>query len=418
MKVSVCVIVYDRIENVKTWLNCWEKSDTEDAELSIIHNYKSIEDIVIVKKLCEKYTGVNYIQRQNIGYDIGAFQDVCKERLYKFNNDWEYLLWCTDDVIPMKRTFIKDFLNTNKAGTPCMHISTEVTNHVRTTGFMISKRMAGLLTFQKDRIETKEECYYFEHRGGRNTLYHQLIRNGEAPFMLSKVDQSPLWDTGNKRSLTYKRMEEHNAAFSDSYIPPVPREKSVAIICTIFNAYPTVIGSLIDQTFKNWKLYLIHDGKPDGTFKIKEIVDSIGDDRIVYIETESRSGNWGHRIRRDYLQSLKERDFDYVLITNHDNYHIPSFLEKMIAPLENNNFVASYCSEMIHSYVDHKVMTCSMRRGHVDCAGVIVKKDIACEIGFNNIEEHSADWFYFQDIINKYGARSFAKVNGCLLVHN
>jgi Glycosyl transferase family 2 len=418
MKISVCVVIYDRVENLKIWLNCWDSSDKEDAELTIIHNYKSIEDIVLFKKLCENHEGVKYIQRQNVGYDIGALQDVCMERLYKFCNEWDFLIWCTDDTIPMKKTFIKDLVNKNKPGSPCMHISSEITNHVRTTGFVISKRISKLLTFNKKRIETKDDCYYFEHRGGRNTLYHQLIRNGEAPFMVSDLKKSPLWDISNKRSRSLNRMAEHNSVFKKNFDMYASKERSVAIICTIYNAYPTVIGSLIDQIFKNWKLFLVHDGKPDTHFNIKGIVDSIGDGRIVYVETESRSGNWGHKIRRDYLRSIKETDFDYVLITNHDNYHVPSFLEKMIAPLENNNFVASYCSDMIHSYVDHKVMPCSMRRGHVDCAGVIVKKDIACEIGFNKIEEHSADWFYFQDIINKYGARSFAKVNGCLLVHN
>ena len=50
--------------------------------------------------------------------------------------------------------------------------------------------------------------------------------------------------------------------------------------------------------------------------------------------------------------------------------------------------------------------------------GVLVRKSIACSIGFNHVEEHSADWFYFEDIIKKHGTQSFAPVRGCLLSHN
>ncbi len=165
-------------------------------------------------------------------------------------------------------------------------------------------------------------------------------------------------------------------------------------------------------------MYLVHDGKSDEKHRIRESVSFFNDERIIYQETEERGEYWGHKIRMDYLQKLKDSDFDYVLITNHDNYHVPNYLEKMIFPLNNINFVASYCSGMAHSYVEYRYMPCYLKRGHVDCAGVVVKKDVACEIGFNHITEHSADWFYFQDIINKYGAHSFVKVEGCLLVHN
>jgi hypothetical protein len=39
-------------------------------------------------------------------------------------------------------------------------------------------------------------------------------------------------------------------------------------------------------------------------------------------------------------------------------------------------------------------------------------------VGWNDVTSHSADWFFFNDIINRYGQHSFAKVEGCLLIHN
>lgn len=428
MKISVCVIVYNRIENLQRWLHCWEQCDKTNASLTVIHNYEKVEDVVIYNNLCKGYADVTYIQRQNIGYDIGAFQDVCLERLYKFDNDWDYLLWCTDDTIPMSRDFVQKFLNVTQVGSPVMHISSEVTDHVRTTGFRISKRVSKSLTFPSDRVTSKQECYHFEHLGGRKTLFHQLRSLGEEAFMISNLANSPLWDIGHRKSIKLRRMQEHDKAFyyaeevsaklNVPYYEPKKIGDKVAVICTIYNAFPDVIGSMLAQTHKNWVLYLVHDGKSDGTINIQGIVDAVNDTRIIYIETPERAGYWGHTIRRDYLQNLRNTDFDFVLITNHDNHHVPSFLQKMITPLMDGKYFASFCSEMVHSYVDHKVMICRLKRGHVDCAGVVIRKDIACEIGFVHVHEHSADWFYFQDIINKYGDKKFVRVQGCLLVHN
>ena len=97
----------------------------------------------------------------------------------------------------------------------------------------------------------------------------------------------------------------------------------------------------------------------------------------------------------------------------------------MIEPLEmDKNLVASYCSDMVHSYKpsggNNKwgVIPCSMQLGYIDCASVIVRKSVAVEIGWRDINGHSSDWTYFSDIIKKYGANRWAKVPGCLFVHN
>jgi len=48
----------------------------------------------------------------------------------------------------------------------------------------------------------------------------------------------------------------------------------------------------------------------------------------------------------------------------------------------------------------------------------MVKKDIACEIGWTDVDSHSSDFTYFDQIAKKYGPSNFIPVKGCLLVHN
>lgn len=414
----VAVIVYDRFDNMKRWIECWEQCDQSLAELVIIHNYKTVEDSLKYGNYCREH-GIKYVLRENIGFDIGAFQDVCRERLGGFPNDWNNLLWVTDDTIPMRKDFANVFFDALKetgVGLSCMHISKEVTLHIRTTGFCISKRVSRKLAFPANPIKTKSECYSFEHRGGEKTLYKQIKRMGLNPVQVTDLKISPLWDIGNHVFLKLNRMAEHNHVFSSVTRTHVDPTK-VTFICPIFNSFPEIIPSLINQTHKNWELLLIHDG-PNET-NLEQLIKAIGDNRIKYSETPYRSGNWGHKIRSEALSNLKESNTNYVVITNPDNHHVPVYIEYMMNGFKKNpNAVATYCSKMVHSYRAWDSQDCRIERGWVDCAGVMVKKDIACDVGWNNITDHSADWLYFADIVKKYGTNRFAKVPGCLLVHN
>lgn len=411
MRTIVAVIVHNRFDNLVRWVECMKQC--EGGELVIIHNYANLEDYSKYSQYCIE-NNVSYAPRMNVGFDIGAFQDVCLERLDRFDNNWDNMLWVTDDVIPMSKDFIQRFLNKLAPNTlPCMEVSKEVTPHIRTTGFMVTKVVSKKIQFSVPKITTKDECYYFEHRGKKETLYHQVIRMGLTPTMVATLAHSPLWDTGNKRHLRMNRMGQHQIVFKNHLI-----NDKVTVICPIYNSYPNIIGDMMCQTHQNWELLLIHDGKSDSDL-IKRIVEAVNDPRIKYKETENRVGSWGHKIRRDALASIANSNSEFVVITNPDNHFVPVFLEYMLNPmLASSTVVASYCSHMVHSYKAWEVIPCSMKRGYVDCAGVVIRKDVACAIGFNHVEQHSADWFFFEDIMKVHSIRNFAKVNGTLLIHN
>jgi hypothetical protein len=410
VKIIVSVIVYNRLENLKRWLRCWKDCDQTNAELVIVHNDDGQSERF--KTICDE-AKVKYVHRVNIGMDIAAFQDVCRERLSGFPNEWDYLLWITDDTLPMQKDFIRPFiekLQDPSNGLSCMQISKSTPGniwHVRTTGFCISKEISKKLTFPADPIRTRQECYSFEHRGGKKTLSEQIRAMGLACVQVAKNAESPLFDTGYWKRLN--REDEHEAVF------PSGKKKgdTVTFICTIYNTYPQIISSLILQTHQNWRLILIHDG-PNET-GLKSQIPS--DKRITYIETKERKGNYGHHLRQWALNEFELGS--HVVVTNADNYYTPVFIEYMLQGFKKSHTaVATYCTETVHSYKGWQILPAKLERGYLDCGAVVIKSNIAKEVGWRDIKDHSADWTFFSDIASKYSWRNFIPVRGALFVHN
>lgn len=412
MTTVVAIIVYDRLPNLHRWLDAWDMCEKHNTELVVIHNHDHINHRIAYKKACEEH-GVRYFPRQNVGFDIGAFRDVCQGKIRNFP-DFDQLLWITDDTIPMRRDFVQHFRLQPGHGIKCMEISAKnAPIHVRTTGFSIAKTTCDRLVFPEPLI-TKEHCYHFEHRGGAKTLMMQVQRMGLKCTMICDPMQSPLWDTGNRSY--WLRMDEFKKAFGKPVEIPAGATggSHVTVICPIYEQYPEIIGSMLNQTHKNWTLRLVHDGP--NTTGVARFVKFINDPRIVYEETIERGGNWGHYIRATELQLLDKTD--YVVITNADNHHVPVYLERLLLGFNLPNTVATYCSDMIHSYKAWQVIQCKLVRGYVDCAGVMVRAEVAKEVGWRDTESHSSDWTYFEDIIKLHGVQKFRKVIGCLLIHN
>lgn len=410
-KTVVCIVVYNRLHHLKHWLKCWEHCVQVGAQLVVIQNHDA--DSPSYQELCEEY-GALYLARPNVGFDIGAFQDVCADRLLGFPA-WERLLWLTDDTFPMRPTFLQEFHEAMVPGVgiACMEVSPYVSRHVRTTGFMVDRAVAERLTFPVDRIVTKQQCYLFEHRGRKKTLYNQVKAMGLDCVMVASRERSPAWDIGYHRRLD--RLAEHEQVFGKLELP-----NRILVICPVFRNYPQIVSSMLTQTHQNWDLFLVHDG-PD-LQGIKHLVPN--DPRIHWTETPKFGGCWGHYIRQACVAHFcdprdTDNDFDFVVITNADNYHTPVFLEYLYRGFEQNPAaVAVYCAQMVHSYKAWQVIDCRLEQGFIDCAGVMVRAAAAHEVGWNDITTHSADWTYFSDLIVKFGAHRFHKVAGCLLTHN
>lgn len=404
-KTHIVIVVYNRIFNLTHWLKCWDQCDKGDTEVVVIHNFDT-EDLRF-SELCESH-GVQYIRRANVGFDIGAFQDVCKGRLADFP-EWERILWLTDDTIPMRHDFVQQFNQAMKkgVGVACMDLSPHVTKHIRTTGFMVDRSTAERLRFPADPITTKWQCYQFEHKSKKNIFYSQVIDMGLRVEMVAPRETSPLWDIGYHRRLP--RKAEHEQLFG-RYVT----HDKVIVICPIFRTFPAIVSSLIMQTHENWRLILIHDG-PDTTGVRKKLPD---DERITFFSTKKRGGCWGHYIRSVGLQQYQDEG-DFVVITNPDNFYTPVFFEYAIRAFQRHpRAVAIYSEKIVHSYTAWKIMDQKLQVGFLDCGGVMLKMKEAAAVGWQDITTHSADWTFFYDVIQRYGAHTFYKIPGVHFVHN
>lgn len=424
LKIVVTLLVYNRLDNLKHWLKCWKLCEQQNAEFRVIHNFDNEQDQLPFREVCLE-NNVIYIPRKNIGMDIGAFQDICRGRLSSFNYDFDYLFWVLDDTFPMRKDFVNYFiskLNEPKVGVVCNEKSNEYKPHIRTGAFALRKELLHKLTFSVDPVKTKEDCYQFEHKN-RNAFLEQIVRMRLIAIQPNDLKSSVFWDSGHRGN----RLQEHNQIFGFSEIETKENLKmnngnKVFIICPAYKRFPQIISSMICQTHKEWELHLIHDGiNPE----FRKWVEMYNDSRIHFSENETTGGKYGHPIRQKYLNLLKEnkigQDCDYVVITNEDNYHTPNYLSKLVQPLKDNpNLVASYCSDIVHSYKDWDILTSKHipMLGYIDCGQVMIRKNIASEIGWRDIDGHSSDWTYFNDIIQKYGVNKWLKVKGCLFVHN
>lgn len=223
-KTIVAIIIWNRFENLRLWVNCWNQCD-KNAELVVVHNLES--DNKRYKQLCDE-NHVTYVPRENKGFDLGAFQDICKERLAGFHNNWDNLIWLTDDCIPMAKDFVQQFLDKlSNDNIPCYEISSEVKTHIRTTGFLVTKDISKKLSFPRDPIQNREDCYEFEHKS-KTAFYEQVVSMGKKPVMVSDLKNSPLWDSGVRGYLNL--MRKHEGIFTS----------------TKSNAPNIVINSLLD----------------------------------------------------------------------------------------------------------------------------------------------------------------------------
>jgi len=192
----------------------------------------------------------------------------------------------------------------------------------------------------------------------------------------------------------------------------------VAILATIYQQFPTIAMSLHQQTHQDWMLYLIHDGPT--TYPIPEYIKALRDPRIHFYETETRRQKYGHPIRRQFLEDLKDNkvadDIEYVVITNADNYYAPPFLTALLSAFTKQT-IGTYCQWMVHNYFGYQPVEVKLQRAGVDIGGCMIRRQAACDVGWVS-DDHSSDWIFLEELIRRFGANRFRKSQGCLFTHN
>lgn len=103
----------------------------------------------------------------------------------------------------------------------------------------------------------------------------------------------------------------------------------VAILMSTYNGEKylgTQICSLINQDFKNWKLYIRDDGSNDNTVKLIKKYASL-DNRINYVYDDEK----GLKPAKSFFKLLKLIKADFYFFSDQDDFWLPSKLSLMLS---------------------------------------------------------------------------------------
>lgn len=123
----------------------------------------------------------------------------------------------------------------------------------------------------------------------------------------------------------------------------------ISIIMGIYNCSSTLdeaIDSLLNQTYKNWKLIMCDDGSTDDTYQLAKKYTEKYENMIV-IKNQTNMG-----LNYTLNHCLKYADTEYIARMDADDISLPDRLEKEILFLEKNSGYAIVSTPMI--YFDDK----------------------------------------------------------------
>lgn len=103
----------------------------------------------------------------------------------------------------------------------------------------------------------------------------------------------------------------------------------ISIIMPAFNAEKTIkssIESILNQTIKNFKIYIIDDSSTDTTSKI---VNSFNDERIIYTYNNNNQG-----VSKSRNIGIKKCKGKYIAFLDSDDLWFPNKLERQLELLE------------------------------------------------------------------------------------
>ena len=119
----------------------------------------------------------------------------------------------------------------------------------------------------------------------------------------------------------------------------------VSIIVPSYKRTPELVGralnSLLNQTYKNIEIVVVDDNaKPElSSYRedLKNLIDSLGDDRIVYLQNEANLGGAGSR-----NEGIRVANGEYITFLDDDDEYLPEKVEKQLEFIKENQLDMSF----------------------------------------------------------------------------
>ena len=193
-----------------------------------------------------------------------------------------------------------------------------------------------------------------------------------------------------------------------------PKFSIIVVAYKRYNELKCLLYSLLSQTFADFEVIVIHDGKD---FKHRKLFKNFeSDSRITYLQTPERYNDWGMTLRNIGIEIAKG---EWIINTNDDNYYTPNWLEELnqcTNPPINFIYydaVLSHYNELNHNKKDYGLLVPQIKGCYIDMGQFTVKKEILKGYKFKNIAPADAE--FIEEIKDKLSPLYIDKV---LFVHN
>jgi glycosyltransferase involved in cell wall biosynthesis/MoaA/NifB/PqqE/SkfB family radical SAM enzyme len=204
-----------------------------------------------------------------------------------------------------------------------------------------------------------------------------------------------------------RRLVTHRAVTAPEIsAKPIERSPAISVVLPTYNHLkflPKAIGSVLEQTRRDFELIVVNDGSTDGT---REYLDGLKDPRIRVIHQENKrlpeALNAGFRAARGQLLTW----------VSADNYCAPAFLETLSAALEAHP-EAGFAYSAFASIDDQDSVTAihqdqdlshhKMLAGNSSIASFMYRRTCQEEIGlYDSALEGAEDWDYWVRILEHF----------------
>jgi len=115
--------------------------------------------------------------------------------------------------------------------------------------------------------------------------------------------------------------------------------------------------SVLNQSYKNLELIIVDDGSTDNT---RKVVDSIKDERIIYINQK----NQGACVARN--KGIDNAKGKYIAFQDSDDVWLSDKLEKQVNALKQNNADLVFCKNFIFGNLRKKIVPSNFKTGFLE----------------------------------------------------
>jgi hypothetical protein len=170
------------------------------------------------------------------------------------------------------------------------------------------------------------------------------------------------------------------------------------------------IGSMLCQKDPNWKAIIYHNGPNKW---LKYFVNSFGDPRLVYRESETNTEAWGTFNRIDAINNLV--DTELIVQTSVQDYWLPNAVGDILEHI-GQDFI--YWNSINHLVGYANILNSRPEIDHIDWGNFAIKTDIARQVGIQKPTEFTADGIFVTDCVSSGLLNSIVKVEKILTIHN